>query len=169
MNISNGSCVSPMPHPIPPVPSNLIFGTVAHAFRRGHRIRLQVSGGAHPRYGRNLGTAEPFATSTRVQASGRTVLFHDAQHPLRSVATSARLTMSVPCRPGCLLNSRSDLKGNPYLTLGSNRPALCKLSRAQAAAATQGRPPMSADVGNRSRPRGVNIFNSVTAAAAPEC
>ena len=41
---------------------------------------LQVSGGAHPRYGRNLGTAEPFATSTRPQASDRT-LFHDAQHP----------------------------------------------------------------------------------------
>jgi uncharacterized protein len=53
---------------------------VAHAFRRGHRIRLQVSGGAHPRYGRNHGTAESFATSTRLQASDRTVL-HDAQHP----------------------------------------------------------------------------------------
>jgi uncharacterized protein len=53
---------------------------VAHAFRRGHRIRLQVSGGAHPRYGRNLGTAESFATSTRLQASDRTV-FHDARHP----------------------------------------------------------------------------------------
>jgi putative CocE/NonD family hydrolase len=53
---------------------------VAHTFRRGHRIRLQVSGGAHPRYGRNHGTAEPFATSTRLQASDRTVL-HDAQHP----------------------------------------------------------------------------------------
>ena len=53
---------------------------VAHAFQRGHRIRLQVSGGAHPRYGRNLGTAEPFATSTRLQASDRTV-FHDARHP----------------------------------------------------------------------------------------
>jgi uncharacterized protein len=52
---------------------------VGHAFQRGHRIRLQVSGGAHPRYGRNLGTGEPFATSTRLQASDRT-LFHDAQH-----------------------------------------------------------------------------------------
>ena len=53
---------------------------IAHTFLRGHRIRLQVSGGAHPRYGRNLGTAEPFATSTRLQASDRTV-FHDTQHP----------------------------------------------------------------------------------------
>ena len=46
---------------------------VAHAFLRWHRIRLQVSGGAHPRYGRNHGTAEPFATTTRLQASDRTV------------------------------------------------------------------------------------------------
>jgi uncharacterized protein len=53
---------------------------VAHAFLRWHRIRLQVSGGAHPRYVRNHGTAEPFATTTRLQASDRTVL-HDAQHP----------------------------------------------------------------------------------------
>jgi uncharacterized protein len=29
---------------------------VAHVFQRGHRIRLQVSGGAHPRFARNLGT-----------------------------------------------------------------------------------------------------------------
>lgn len=53
---------------------------LAHTFQRGHRIRPQVSGGAHPRYGRNPGTAEPFATSTHLQASDRTV-FHDTQHP----------------------------------------------------------------------------------------
>jgi uncharacterized protein len=53
---------------------------IATTFLRGHRIRLQVSGGAHPRYGRNHGTAEPYATSTRLPASHRTVL-HDAQPP----------------------------------------------------------------------------------------
>jgi hypothetical protein len=53
---------------------------VAHAFRRGHRIQLEVSGGAPPRYERNHGTAEPLATSTPLRASDRTVL-HDAQHP----------------------------------------------------------------------------------------
>ncbi len=31
---------------------------VAHRFRRGHRIRLQVSGGAHPRFARNPGTGQ---------------------------------------------------------------------------------------------------------------
>ena len=39
-----------------------------------------VASAFHPRYGRNHGTAEPFATSTRLQASDRTVL-HDAEHP----------------------------------------------------------------------------------------
>ncbi|MGZ6788311.1 MAG: CocE/NonD family hydrolase, partial [Nocardioidaceae bacterium] len=36
----------------------------AHRFRAGHRIRLQVSGGAHPRYARNLGTGEPAGHGT---------------------------------------------------------------------------------------------------------
>jgi hypothetical protein len=53
---------------------------IKHTFRRGHWVRLQISRGAHPRYGRNHGTADPFATSTRLQASDRTLL-HDAQHP----------------------------------------------------------------------------------------
>jgi putative CocE/NonD family hydrolase len=35
----------------------------AHRFRSGHRIRVQVSGGAHPRYARNPGTADPLATA----------------------------------------------------------------------------------------------------------
>lgn len=53
---------------------------VAHRFRRGHRIRLQVSGGAHPRYGRNTGTGEPLATGTGLRSSDRQV-FHDAGRP----------------------------------------------------------------------------------------
>ena len=53
---------------------------VAHRFRRGHRIRLQVSGGAHPRFGRNPGSGEPLATATTLLASGRNI-FHDADHP----------------------------------------------------------------------------------------
>jgi uncharacterized protein len=80
INISDGivrltDAAVDTPHPV-----EFDLWPVAHTFLRGHRIRLQISGGAHPRYGRNLGTAEPFATSTRVQASDRTLL-HDAQHP----------------------------------------------------------------------------------------
>jgi putative CocE/NonD family hydrolase len=36
----------------------LTLTETAHRFRAGHRIRLQVSGGAHPRFARNLGTGE---------------------------------------------------------------------------------------------------------------
>ncbi|HEX6873730.1 MAG TPA: CocE/NonD family hydrolase [Micromonosporaceae bacterium] len=35
----------------------------AHRFRTGHRLRVQVSGGAYPRYARNLGTPDPLATA----------------------------------------------------------------------------------------------------------
>ncbi|QQR37425.1 CocE/NonD family hydrolase [Devosia oryziradicis] len=41
----------------------------AHSFRAGHRLRLQVSSGAHPRYARNLGTDEPVGTATRMVAN----------------------------------------------------------------------------------------------------
>ena len=52
----------------------------AHRFARGHRVRLQVSGGAHPRFARNLGTGEPLATGTRLAVSERTV-YHDPRRP----------------------------------------------------------------------------------------
>ena len=42
------------------------MSSTAYRFRAGHRIRLQVSGGAHPRYARNTGTADPQATATRL-------------------------------------------------------------------------------------------------------
>jgi putative CocE/NonD family hydrolase len=37
----------------------------AHRFLAGHRVRLQVAGGAHPRFARNLGTGEPLGQGTR--------------------------------------------------------------------------------------------------------
>jgi putative CocE/NonD family hydrolase len=56
----------------------------AYRFRAGHRIRVQVSGGAFPRYARNMGTAEPFGVATE----GRTCrfeVFHDSAHPSRVI------------------------------------------------------------------------------------
>jgi putative CocE/NonD family hydrolase len=41
----------------------------AHRLRNGHRLRLLLSGGAHPRYARNLGTVEPLATGTNMRPS----------------------------------------------------------------------------------------------------
>ena len=45
----------------------------AHRFGPGHRVRLQISGGAHPRLARNLGSGEPAATGATLRPSTRTL------------------------------------------------------------------------------------------------
>jgi len=52
----------------------------AHRFKRGHRVRVQVSSGAHPRYARNPGTGESPLTAVRLVKASQEV-FHDAQRP----------------------------------------------------------------------------------------
>lgn len=52
----------------------------AYRFKRGHRIRVQVSSGAFPRYARNNGTGEPRATATRLLPADQAV-YHDAARP----------------------------------------------------------------------------------------
>lgn len=52
----------------------------AHRFLKGHALRLQVSGGAHPRFARNLGTGEPIPTATRMAICQKAV-YLDADHP----------------------------------------------------------------------------------------
>ena len=59
----------------------------AHRLLRGHRLRLQLSGGAHPQYARNLGTGEPAATGT-----GRKEAVHTIHH------ASTRLTLPLTAR-----------------------------------------------------------------------
>ncbi|WP_213001036.1 CocE/NonD family hydrolase [Winogradskya consettensis] len=56
----------------------------AYRVGAGHRVRVQVSGGAFPRYARNMGTAEPFGTATQGRTN-RFEVFHDADHPSRVV------------------------------------------------------------------------------------
>jgi putative CocE/NonD family hydrolase len=43
------------------------LAATAHRFDAGHRLRLQVSGGAFPRYARSTGTWEPVATATHLR------------------------------------------------------------------------------------------------------
>ncbi|MDX6739285.1 CocE/NonD family hydrolase [Actinocorallia sp. A-T 12471] len=38
----------------------------AYRFRAGHRIRVHVAGGSHPRFARNPGTGDPLGTATRL-------------------------------------------------------------------------------------------------------
>ena len=52
----------------------------AHRFKNGHRIRLQISGGAHPRYARNLGTGEPLGQATKAVPVTHTIR-HDGEAP----------------------------------------------------------------------------------------
>lgn len=52
----------------------------AYRFRAGHRLRVQVTGGAFPRYARNLGTGEPLGSAT-VRRTNSFEIFHDAEHP----------------------------------------------------------------------------------------
>jgi hypothetical protein len=52
----------------------------AHCFLRGHRIRLQVSSGSHPRYARNPGNGEPLASAVTLVAAEQAV-YHDPEHP----------------------------------------------------------------------------------------
>ena len=51
-----------------------------HRFPAGHRLRVQVSGGAYPRYARNPGTGDPLATAVNLRPVDIEV-WHDAEHP----------------------------------------------------------------------------------------
>jgi uncharacterized protein len=51
----------------------------ANMFRRGHRIRLQVSSAAHPLFARNTGTGEALTTAGSLCAADQEVI-HDDDH-----------------------------------------------------------------------------------------
>ena len=52
----------------------------AYRFKKGNRIRLQVSSGAHPRWARNTGSGEPIATATNLYVADQEI-WHDPDHP----------------------------------------------------------------------------------------
>ncbi len=54
----------------------------AYRVRAGHRLRVQVSGGAFPRFARSLGTAEPFGSATKAERCSFEI-HHDSRHPAR--------------------------------------------------------------------------------------
>jgi putative CocE/NonD family hydrolase len=55
------------------------FWPTAYRYRQGHRLRLIVASGAHPRYARNLGSAEPLADAVTFHVAYQQI-FHDPQH-----------------------------------------------------------------------------------------
>lgn len=46
----------------------------AYRLKKGHRLRVIVASGAHPRYARNLGHGEPLATATAMQTASQQIL-----------------------------------------------------------------------------------------------
>ncbi|WP_272426149.1 CocE/NonD family hydrolase [Polyangium jinanense] len=70
----------PAPRPDGTLAITIELWPTAHRFRRGHRIRVQVSSGAHPRFARNPGSGEPLATATRLIPADQTV-HHDPERP----------------------------------------------------------------------------------------
>ncbi|XVQ13853.1 CocE/NonD family hydrolase [Spirillospora sp. CA-255316] len=51
-----------------------------HRFRRGHRVRVHVTSGAHPKVAANPGTGEPLATA-RASVPALQEVFHDPDRP----------------------------------------------------------------------------------------
>ena len=60
------------------------LGGVACLFKRGHRIRLDVTGGSFPRFDRNPQTGEPPALATEL-AAATTTIHHSGALPSRLV------------------------------------------------------------------------------------
>lgn len=63
----------------------------SNLFRRGHRIRLEISSSNFPAYDRNPNTGGSLADSTETRVATQTI-YHDAEHP-------SRVTLPIQPRP----------------------------------------------------------------------
>jgi putative CocE/NonD family hydrolase len=61
-------------------PVTVRLWSTAYRFKHGHRIRVQVSSGAFPRYNRNPGTGEPRGSAVTLRAADQQVCHHP-EHP----------------------------------------------------------------------------------------
>ncbi|MCP9971733.1 CocE/NonD family hydrolase [Actinomadura madurae] len=52
-----------------------------HRFQRGHRVRVHVTSGAHPKVAANPGTGAPLATAGTRMVTARQEVFHSPDHP----------------------------------------------------------------------------------------
>jgi hypothetical protein len=59
---------------------NIEFWPTAYRFKRGHRVRIIVASGAHPRYSRNPGSGEPLGDATTMVVAHQRILYGPA-HP----------------------------------------------------------------------------------------
>ena len=70
----------------------------ANVFRRGHRVRLDVTSSSFPRFSRNLNTGEDVGTGTRMQVAHQTVL-HTSRYPSRIVLPVIPYVIQAPRFP----------------------------------------------------------------------
>ena len=56
------------------------MGPVAHFFKPGHRMRLQVTSSAFPHFDRNMNTGNPIGVDAKGEIAEISV-FHDAERP----------------------------------------------------------------------------------------
>jgi putative CocE/NonD family hydrolase len=54
--------------------------STSNVFRKGHRLRLEISSSNFPRFDRNLNTGEDIASSMRIVPATNSI-FHDSEHP----------------------------------------------------------------------------------------
>ncbi|MGA8115927.1 MAG: CocE/NonD family hydrolase [Actinocatenispora sp.] len=74
----------PEPDPDGSVTATVSMWPTGYRFHRGHRLRIQVSGGAFPRFPRNHGTGAEVATAVRTRPA-RFAIRHDPSHPSRVI------------------------------------------------------------------------------------
>lgn len=86
---------------------------ISHIFGAGHRIRLQIAGGAHPRFARNLGTDPDLLNGTRTAPVTHQIR-HSARHPSAVV-----LPVLAPPDAGGLAMA-SAAAGQPVLAAGDD-------------------------------------------------
>ncbi len=55
-------------------------GVTSNVFRKGHRIRLEISSSNFPRFDRNPNTGGSIAGETKLRVATQTI-YHDAAHP----------------------------------------------------------------------------------------
>lgn len=58
----------------------IFVGVTSNLFKKGHRIRVEISSSHFPEFGRNLNTGEDIGTSTRIVQAHQTI-YHDEAHP----------------------------------------------------------------------------------------
>ena len=73
------------------------LGDTATVFRRGHRIRLEVSSSNFPHYDRNPNTGHPLGQDAELVVATQTV-FHDPEHPSHLELPVAR-HVGIPAEP----------------------------------------------------------------------